>query len=104
MRACLFPVSQIDDRCQRDRIPVMDVQKDATMPAYMPRLIALVVAAALGSFLVGRGRLARTNYWVLKDGQPAKGVVIKDAPSGHNRVIYRYQVNEKEYTAKSRRS
>jgi hypothetical protein len=62
------------------------------------RLQGLVLAFALGSFcLVVPFRDAWTNYWLLRDGRPARAVVIDLRE--HGTVGYRYRVNGNEYMA-----
>jgi|SRR5580658_2473893 hypothetical protein len=62
------------------------------------RLQGLVLALVLGSFcLVVPFRAPWTNYWLLRDGLPARAVVIDLRE--HGTVGYRYRVNGNEYMA-----
>lgn len=68
------------------------------------RLTGLILAIALGQFLYVWTRSAWINYWLLEDAQKGSAIVTKELWSGHNMVIYRYFVDQREYTGKSARN
>jgi hypothetical protein len=57
-----------------------------------------------GALLLNGARNVWCHYWVSKDGQSGMAAVIKEAWSGHGAVVYRYAVNQCEYTGDSRRN
>jgi hypothetical protein len=68
------------------------------------RIVALVLAIALGQFLYLRVRESWTNYWLLKDAQKGIARVTKELWSGHNAVGYNYIVDGKEFVGRGARS
>src|SRR5882672_4933409 len=74
------------------------------MRSFSPRLVGLILAAGLGYFLVRQAQSAWKNYWLLEDSQQGVALVTKEHWGGHDRVVYRYVVNEKQYTGASFRN
>ena len=55
----------------------------------------IIVAVFMSLFVVGMPRGWWGDYWLLRDGQPNRGIVTRLV--GRRSVEYRYTVNEKEY-------
>jgi hypothetical protein len=69
-----------------------------------PRFLILIFVIPLACWLFLQARSSWRNYWLLKDGQPGMAVVTKEYWGGHGQVIYRYVVNQQEFTGISKRN
>jgi hypothetical protein len=74
------------------------------MGSFSTRLTSLIIALVLGYFILGWFQSAWMNYWLLTDGERGLATVINENWSGHQRVVYRYVVNQKDYTGLSYRN
>jgi len=69
------------------------------------RIWASFLALLLGYyFVVAPARQVWQDYWLVKDGQQTVAVITKEHWAGHDVVVYRYRVNEQEYTGQDHRS
>jgi hypothetical protein len=68
------------------------------------RWSGLVLALALCLFLFWWAQDAWTNYWLLKDAQQGCALVMREHWSGHDNVVYRYVVGQREYIGQSSRN
>lgn len=64
----------------------------------------LVLALVLCLFLFWWTQDAWTNYWLLRDAQQGTALVTKEHWSGHDAVVYKYVVDQREYIGQSSRN
>ena len=74
------------------------------MGSFSTRLTSLIIALVLGYFILGWVQSAWMNYWLKADSERGLATVIKENWSGHGRIVYRYVVNQREYTGVSYRN
>jgi len=65
------------------------------------RFLILVLLIPLGWWLFGQARSSWRAYWILSDCQQGKAVLTKAYWGGHGRFVYRYVVDEKQFTGVS---
>jgi len=74
-----------------------------TSPTIWERLVLLVPAAVLAyAFLFLPGLETWHNYLLMKDGRHGRAEITRFAPK--STVVYRYWVNQMEYTGRDRRT
>jgi len=73
------------------------------MRSWQIRVLGLVLAAILGDFLIGQGREAWRNYWLMIDSKQGMATITKPSWGGHDMYDYQYVVDRKEYTGVSDR-
>ena len=72
-------------------------------PSLWGRLVLLIPASVLAyAFLFVPGLETWHRYLLMKDGREGRSEIIRFAPK--NQVVYRYGVNQKEYTGRDRRT
>jgi hypothetical protein len=77
----------------------------ALSPPTIDRIWASFLALLLGyHFVVEPARQVWQYYWLVKDGQQGVAVITKEHWSGHDIVVYRYRVAQREYTGQDFRS
>jgi hypothetical protein len=72
-------------------------------PSIWERLVLLIPASFLAyAFLILPGIETWQSYWLMKDGQKGRAEIIRFTPK--TAVVYRYWVNQREYTGRDRRT
>jgi hypothetical protein len=71
----------------------------------LERIWVSFLALLLGYyFVVEPARQVWLSYWLVKDGQEGVAIITKEHWAGHDVVVYRYRVNQQEYTGQDFRS
>lgn len=67
------------------------------------RLTGIFLALFLGQFLYLRAHESWINYWLLTDSKQGTAIVTNESWWGHDRVGYKYEVAQQEFTGKDAR-